>query len=291
MDSDLLRIVLIALGATVVLAIYLWDKFKRSRTRFARVTEEDERTEPRVADFDEHTWDTSGIDDAMPPMDEGNDEEHDALPNIIEKAVAKQQKEPPAKNKKAAPLELNEWDAVDHETEPQYTLDLNFNAQGDSDHVKLDPDLYGEVPRKIIQINLVAKQHPFSGTALFKAAKEVEMEYGEMDIFHRIDSAAGGKVIFSMVNMVEPGSFPDDPKLQARFASPGVTLFTQLPAVRDGLAVYSDMLFTAERLAALLHAELEDESHCVLTKQSIEHTRETILEHKRQIQLIRSRRK
>jgi cell division protein ZipA len=50
------------------------------------------------------------------------------------------------------------------------------------------------------------------------------------------------------------------------------------------------MLFTAERLAALLDGELQDESHSVLSKQTIEHMRGKILEHRRQVQLALSKR-
>jgi len=67
-------------------------------------------------------------------------------------------------------------------------------------------------------------------------------------------------------------------------------LFTQLPGVQDGLSIYSDMLFTAERLAALLNVELHDESRSVLTRQTIEHTREKILEHRSQLERLRRRR-
>jgi cell division protein ZipA len=49
------------------------------------------------------------------------------------------------------------------------------------------------------------------------------------------------------------------------------------------------MLFTAERLAAMLDAELQDETHSALTRQTIEHIREGILEHRRQIQLARKK--
>ena len=49
-------------------------------------------------------------------------------------------------------------------------------------------------------------------------------------------------------------------------------------------------LSTAERLADLLHAELQDERHNKLTRQMQEHTRESIIEHRRKIRLARSRR-
>ena len=68
---------------------------------------------------------------------------------------------------------------------------------------------------------------------------------------------------------------------------PGLLMFTQLPGVEDGLVIYSDMLYTAERLRALLGGVLQDESRSALSKQQIEHTRDLILEHRRKVQLAR----
>jgi FtsZ-interacting cell division protein ZipA len=46
------------------------------------------------------------------------------------------------------------------------------------------------------------------------------------------------------------------------------------------------MLFTAERIAGALDAELQDANHSALSKQTIAHTREQILSHRRKLQLI-----
>jgi len=69
-----------------------------------------------------------------------------------------------------------------------------------------------------------------------------------------------------------------------------VTLFAQLPGPREGLETFSLMLSAAERLAALLNGELQDETHSDLSRQTIEHIREEITEHSRQVRLARSRR-
>jgi cell division protein ZipA len=45
------------------------------------------------------------------------------------------------------------------------------------------------------------------------------------------------------------------------------------------------MLFSAERIAALLDGELQDETHQLLTRDKIERMREEILQHKRRLQL------
>jgi cell division protein ZipA len=164
----------------------------------------------------------------------------------------------------------------------QFDLDLGFSAVDEQDL----EELAAELPQLIVQINIVARAGLFSGEQILAAMEQVEMQAGEHNIFHRRDNRGRGgkpKVLFSLASMVEPGSFPL--KKMKDFTTPGLTLFTQLPGPRDGLLVYSDMLYVAERLARLLDARLKDEQRSTLTKQTIEHTRERIAEHKRQITL------
>ncbi|OQX40699.1 MAG: cell division protein ZipA, partial [Candidatus Sedimenticola endophacoides] len=66
-----------------------------------------------------------------------------------------------------------------------------------------------------------------------------------------------------------------------------LTLFARLPGPLDGLQVFSDMLMSAERLAAELNGSLQDATHSDLTRQTIEHVREEILEHRRQVHLAK----
>ena len=107
-----------------------------------------------------------------------------------------------------------------------------------------------------------------------------------MGIYHR--ETAAKSVLFSMASMVEPGTFPQSKK--ADFATPGLTLFAQIPGPRDGIAVFSDMLMTAERMATLLDAVLYDDTRSKLTRQSIDHTRDSIAEHLRKVAILKNRR-
>jgi cell division protein ZipA len=109
-----------------------------------------------------------------------------------------------------------------------------------------------------------------------------------MQIFHRYTSDGSKKTLFSMASLVEPGFFPF--KSMDGFSTPGLILFCQLPGPGDSLAIFSDMLFSAQRLSTTLGGELQDETHSALTKQTIEHIRGQILEHRRLVQLARSRR-
>jgi cell division protein ZipA len=108
-----------------------------------------------------------------------------------------------------------------------------------------------------------------------------------MSIYHCEDPGGRG-VLFSMASMVEPGVIPFD--ALDSYETPGLSMFTQLPGVRDGVEIYDRMLVAARRLAQDLGAELQDDRHNKLTRQMQDHVRESIIEHRRRLQLARSRR-
>ncbi len=254
MDADRLRIILLILGLLLVAGIYLWDRVTRRPRPHAR-----DRREPKAEPH-------------LPDQQAGDED----LATLVA-----------AREEACEPVQLGAWDELDLDADPALDEELSFDAHGASDYLHTGPDADDGVPRLIVQLHLVGRRGPLRGELVERAAREVDLRRGEMDIFHRYDSRRTDQVLFSLASLVEPGGFPFDDL--ANFTTPGVILFTQLPGLRDGLAIYSDMLFTGERLASILDAELRDERHNPLTKQWIEHTRERVLEHRRQVQLARSR--
>ncbi|CAK0779196.1 Cell division protein ZipA [Gammaproteobacteria bacterium] len=143
-----------------------------------------------------------------------------------------------------------------------------------------------DTPQLIIQLNVAACHEPFTGRNIVQIVDELGLEAGDMNIFHRYEDIEGQRsIIFSLASMVEPGYFPLNH--MGVYSTPGLTLFTQLPGAKDGLAIFSDMLFTAQRLGEVLDGELQDETHSRLTRQVIEHIRGLIQEHRRKTQIIR----
>jgi cell division protein ZipA len=145
------------------------------------------------------------------------------------------------------------------------------------------------LPELILQLNVVSRgARKFSGADLEEAAAECGLAPGDMQIYHRRrGGGASEPVIFSMASMVKPGTFPFD--AMEAFATPGLALFARLPGPVDGLAVFNEMLATAERLAEHLGGDLQDETHSVLTRQTVEHLRSRVLEHGRLVQLARKK--
>jgi cell division protein ZipA len=184
------------------------------------------------------------------------------------------------------PADIGNWGTATADSEPQFSMELSFDAHDDSDYLSADPALHDEVERKFVVLHLVGTQGELRGPAIEKACHSVHLRLGEMSIYHHHDGASG-KVLFSVASMVEPGSFPVEE--MDTFSTPGLTLFTQLPGARDGLEIYETMLKTGRQLAGLLRAELQDEHRNKLTGQMERHIAESIIEHRHRLKLARSR--
>lgn len=275
MDADILRLILFLAGVGLILGIYFWDRHKKvnARVHAIRKAQLDRVETLEVAERIDPRWSDT-------PENEGSGEP------LIERTAATSAEED------ALEADLRQLDQVACEDDPVTEPALHqesFSFTADEPEDEQDELLREGLPGMILQINVVAARGNFSGEDILRVAADVELEHGDMNIYHRY--AANGsrpRVVFSMASMVEPGIFPPDK--MAEFSTPGLVLFGQLPGPKDGLAAFSDMLFTAERLAALLDGELQDETHSVLSKQTIEHIRERILEHRRQVQLALSKR-
>lgn len=111
------------------------------------------------------------------------------------------------------------------------------------------------------------------GTDLVVAAEKAGLVFGDKAIFHRLVSAKAQEgPIFSMANMVKPGSF--DMRHIDALQTPGVSLFMTLPGPIPALDAWDAMLPTAERLAELLDAIVLDEERNGLGRQRIAYIRD-----------------
>jgi len=254
MDADQLRLILLLAGMALVAAIYLWDRYKRSRRRLKGLSLRQAR---RIRK--EYGLEDSG--EEVPSFTATGNDEVSPEPDVSIRLVEK--RDPP----------------VEEEIQPE----LDFRASEDDDYLHADSVLQKGVPQMVVQVGLVKKEGVFSGPEILAALAEADLKPGAMEIFHRHDPRYPDRVLFSVANMVEPGHFPFEE--MEGFTTPGLLFFTQLPGVRDGLEIYSEMLFAANQAAEILGGVLQDENRAVLTKQSIQHTRDSIAEHRRRLRL------
>lgn len=136
-------------------------------------------------------------------------------------------------------------------------------------------------PEEVLIINVMAhKGEMFKGGDLLDIILKCGMRYGSMDIFHRYSDAKGeGALLFSMANMVKPGTFDLD--AMDEFETPGVSLFMTLPINADSMQSFDLMADTARAIAETLNGELKDEQRSVMTRQTLEHCRQRIRDFER----------
>ena len=138
----------------------------------------------------------------------------------------------------------------------------------------------GPPPDKIVTLFLLAADnHVINGAELLQATVHTGMQFGDMNIFHRLPEGSE-KPIFSMANAAKPGYFERDE--WNTFETSGVVLFLTLPAPVNALDAWDAMLATGRRMAEILHAELLDEERKPFTRQREAEVREEMRNYERQ---------
>jgi cell division protein ZipA len=133
-------------------------------------------------------------------------------------------------------------------------------------------------PDKVVTLFVLAPGGvPFPGSFIMDAMSEARLEYGDMQIFHRHEADnAGQRTLFSVANIVEPGTF--DPDAMESFSTPGLVLFLTLPGPFDAVRAFDAMVEAARSLANSLKGTVCDATRSVLTNQTIGHMREDIID-------------
>ncbi len=285
MDADVLRLILFLAGIALILGIYLWDRRKRAglrvHARHRKAVEpqlgDDTATSPapatealEVPPRHEPIWRRSAE-----PLPEAPPPEPDPGVEVEEEEALKQ---------------LEDMVQEAHDTavpEKAEQITFEFEAEEADEAVVADMD-NRDLPQKLLQLNVrVRASGRVSGDTILRGAEACGLVPGEMQIFHRYPETGGRHPLFSMASLVEPGVFPLD-RMDA-FSTPGITLFAQLPGPLEAMQTFDEMLSTAQQLAQLFGAEIQDETHSDLSRQTIEHMREEIQEYGRQLRLARIR--
>lgn len=250
MDPWIMRLVIGAIGAIVLIAIYLHGRRgaqgqRRASSGSARPTE---RIEPGVG--------------AIAPLGESAEDPHlQAELARLAAEIGRERSEP------TEHAEQNEQPAAGRRAIEDASRRLRAPVGGRDDGAPID---------RIITLYVMAAEGAvFNGADVLVAAEKAGLEYGALGIFHRLrDGRPEQGPVFSMANMREPGSF--DLKNVHAIATPGLALFMTLPGPLPALDAWDTLLPTAQRLAELLGGEVLDEDRNTLARQRVQFMRDEL---------------
>ena len=232
-------------------------------------------------DYDDAGEASAASDDLEEPEDLEYDEDEEDLPEDPgeepEPAPAPRKGRPVAADERIEPTFGD--DVLTFGRDDQGELDLEHHDLFEHEHEdEDDADSSDDQAQaeEVIIINVMARPGTvIEGRRMLPILMKHGMRLGEMSIFHRhADNSGKGPVMFSMANMLRPGTFSISD--METFTTPGVSFFMQLPNKLGNMQCFDQMLQTAQAVKEALDANLKDENRSVFTRQTIEHSRQRI---------------
>jgi cell division protein ZipA len=155
----------------------------------------------------------------------------------------------------------------DEMSSPNGTNDVSENTVGNG---KIS-DSTNNKPNDIIVVYILPKGDAvLEGSQINSSAQALGLSFGEMNIFHYMRD---GQSVFSLANMLEPGSFNIE-TIHALTTS-GLTIFLQIKG-DDPMDDLTEMLQRSYQLAGLLEARLCNHKREPLTEQDAENYRSQV---------------
>lgn len=149
----------------------------------------------------------------------------------------------------------------------------DYSGDIDSDVVESETDSVTESPSDIIVLYILPKVGgELLGSQINSSVQAMGLSFGDMNIFH---FKPKGRSVFSLANMLEPGSFDADTIHDLKTS--GLTVFMQMKA-GDPLDDLTEMLQRSYQLAGLLGARLCNHKREALTEQDAENYRSQVSE-------------
>lgn len=226
---DAFRLSLLLIGVAIVIAIYMGERWRRRRA---------------ARDYQ--------FDDPLPTEDDSNggDDDWDVIP-LLRHAV------------RGVPMDdtqLREFAGINgREAKSAVEVDGTLEHAG-------APALEETPPRlaeQLLVLSVVAQEGAtFTGPTLSDLFEQLGLHYGDMHIFHRLDTV-GDAPVFSVVSIIEPGYF--DLETLHELRTPGLALFMRLPGPVAGAAAFEDMYETARALASAQEGRIGDQQRNLLT--------------------------
>ena len=176
----------------------------------------------------------------------------------------------------------NEIQTTNQAFEEDNIADIEEAASARASGVEISPNAGRSIEQEtshqseVIVINVMAQEgRVFEGNDLLQVLVTAGLRFGEMNIFHhRLNNKNKGPLIFSVANILNPGTF--DLNEMEEFSTIGISLFLALPAQINNLQAFEQMLEVAQQVRGALDGELKDDHRSIMTAQTIEHYRQRI---------------
>jgi cell division protein ZipA len=267
---DLIRWILLIIGALVVAGVYWWSR------RSAREQEQMfVRTEPGVGHRDDEFDPLFAPVRKQPGVARGGNDEPDL--EAVHRELSSLQ-------------ELLQAEAADRSAQYRAAAPAETMDKDRPETVIIEPRAAASPPpsppeEKLVVLYLVAPaRQVFAGDEVGAALEAAGLQYGEMHIYHRYPNGSdGGTPVFGVANLVEPGTL--EVEALAATGTPGLTLFLQLPGPLRPLQAFDLFAGCAQQIADGLGGELRDQNRSTLSRQTLEHMRDDIQQYERRLRL------
>lgn len=135
----------------------------------------------------------------------------------------------------------------------------------------------------VIALTIMAPESKsFTGRAVKAALDSHDLHFGDMQIYHRYSSSARKQVLFSVANMIDPGTLLPDSFVSMN--TPGLLIFARLPGPMNGMALFDELLDTALGITSQLDGVLCDDTREPITDAGLEAMRSRILNYQMSLQ-------
>ena len=157
-------------------------------------------------------------------------------------------------------------------------LEEDEETAGEAGAIEQPPIESEPLPEMIVTLRLMARDRGgFPAEQFILALREHGMRHGRYGIFHAHDETED--VIYSVANLVEPGTFNLAQVKTDRY--PGISLFLVLPGPRDPLEAFDSMISLGKSLALEFSGDLLDEQGGMLSVPRERYLREEIISSQR----------
>lgn len=172
-----------------------------------------------------------------------------------------------------------------------------------TEHPQYEPDLFDEPPPQpeteskpgqakdstqadwemVVAFTIMAPEgKAFTGRAVKSALDNHDLHFGDMQIYHKYHADGRKQTLFSVANILDPGTLLPDKFVT--MTTPGLLIFTRLPGPVNGLALFDDLLDTAQGMNDQLGGILCDESRQPVSDAVLEAMRSKILNYQMSVQ-------